>query len=279
MNAPAPAGDDELRPLDRSVCATADLLDVGSGRGAGIVNEARRFGARNPIGIERNAAKVSRAQAAGLPVFRADFDDLDPAWFPSADVVTFDNVLEHLPDAAAVERALGRAFAIASRLVYVRHPSFEHVDYLASLGVKQYWTDWSAHTARLRVDELVAIAARRGVHGVDVRPVMRALDSADRTILPLDAPPDQHKHAWDERAVYDETVHGPKPVVAFELPVYFAFDVFFYVSDQRPSIHYARDAERELARPSVSWRAARGREAAWRAIDRVRWSRRREGPR
>jgi len=171
-------------------------------------------------------------------------------------VVLFDNVLEHLRSVAAVEVAVGRACEIASDIVYIRHPSFEDEEYLASLGVKQYWTDWpGTHTAKVRLDELRAIATRRGIDEVFVRGVKRARASDDPTILPLSAPSNQRKPP-DERGVYglyDAAAHGAKPRVVFDRPVYFAFDLFFFVGTNRPSVRYDDDPEDALARPFVRW--------------------------
>jgi hypothetical protein len=77
-----------------------------------------------------------------------------------------------------------------SLLAAIRHPSFEHEEYLASLGLKQYWTDWpGVHTAHIRLHEFVAMAARIGVYDFTVRPLKRAFGSDDPTIfLRHDAP-------------------------------------------------------------------------------------------
>src|SRR5204862_43767 len=116
-----------------------------------IRQEAKRLGLACPLGIEQNQGKVARAQEQGLPVYQADFMQLDPRAFPSVKVVVFDNVLEHLPSLDAVEAAFALACTIASHVVHVRHPSFEHEEYLATLGLKQYWTDWpGVHTAHVR---------------------------------------------------------------------------------------------------------------------------------
>jgi len=250
------------RPLDPSVCKRADLLDLGAGTGRRIRAEAKQFASKHPIGIDRNARKVARAQERGLPVYCADFTALDPADFPAARVVVFDNVLEHLPSVEAVEVALGRACEIASDVVYIRHPSFEDEDYLTSLGLKQYWTDWpGTHTAKIRLDDFRAMATRRGIDAVEVRAVKRARNSDDPTILPLAAPSNQHKQA-DERGeygLYDAALHGPKPTVAFDRPVYFAFDLFFFVGDAPPEIRYDDDPEDTLARPFVQWSDRRRR--------------------
>src|SRR5207237_209280 len=110
-SAPTRVGDSaamgDPRPLDLSVCKRADLLDLGAGNGRRIRAEAKQFASKHPIGIDRNARKVARAQERGLPVYCADFTALDPGAFPAARVVVFDNVLEHLPSVAEVEVAFG----------------------------------------------------------------------------------------------------------------------------------------------------------------------------
>jgi methyltransferase family protein len=273
----------DLQPLDPAACARAELLDLGSGSGRRLLDEALRFGVKSPLGVDRNRAKVTRAQASGVPVYEADFTDLDPAAFPNVKVVVFDNVLEHLPSAGVVEEVLTRTCAMVPQVVYIRHPSFEHEDYLASLGLKQYWTDWpGVHTAHVRLHEFIAMAARLGVYNFSVHPVRRASSSADATILPIGAPPNQRKQVRNAYGLYDLAAHGPKPSVSFDRPVYFAFDIFFFLGDQIPSIHYPVDPDREVTRPSLTWHAgtdhrrpgsqaaARGRRAVRRLVARTR---------
>jgi len=183
----------DLRPLDPALMAAADLLDLGAGKGNRLAREAQQFGAEHPLGLDRDRAKVARGQAAGRPVYEADFTQLDAHAFPNVKVVVFDNVLEHLPSLDVVELAFERACAIAPRVLYIRHPSFEDTDYLDSLGVKQYWTDWQGHTAHVRVQELIDMATSRGVYDILVRPIRRAHGTDDPTILPASAPPNQRK--------------------------------------------------------------------------------------
>jgi hypothetical protein len=246
----------DVRPLDRSLCASAELLDLGAGAGVRLLNEVRRLGVAHPLGIERNPAKVARAQAAGAPVYEADFTHLDPRAFPAVKIVVFDNVLEHLPSLASVDLVFKQACAIASHVVYIRHPSFENEEYLASLGLKQYWTDWpGVHTAHIRLHEFVAMAAGSGVYDFTVRPLKRAYGSDDPTILPASAPPNQRKPPRARRAygLYDETLHGAKPRVEFDRPVYFAFDVFFFLRRDAPAVHYRVDTDDAVARPFLDW--------------------------
>ena len=246
----------QVRPLDRSLCATADLLNLGAGWGKWLLHEARRLGVDHPLGVDLNPSKVARAQEAGLPVYQADFTQLDPQAFPAVKVVVLDNVLEHLPSLAAVEAVFERACAIASHVVYIRHPSFEDEDYLASLGLKQYWTDWpGVHTAHVRLHDFVAMAARHGVHNFTVRPLKRAFHADDPTILPASAPPNQRKpvRGPGSYGVYDLSTHGTKPRVEFDRPVYFAFDVFFFLRNDAPSVQYHADTDAAVARPFFEW--------------------------
>ena len=246
----------DVRQLDPSLCATTELLDLGAGTGRRLQHEARQFGIAHPLGIERNRSKVARAQAAGRPVYEADFTRLDPEAFPSVKIVVFDNVLEHLPSLASVEVMFERACAIASDVVYIRHPSFEDEDYLASMGLKQYWTDWpGVHTAHLRLHEFVEMAARNGAYDFTVRPLKRALDSGDPTILLASAPPNQGKSARerDSYGLYDAAMHGPKRLVEFDRPVYYAFDMFFFLRSGAPSVRYRVDTDDAVARPFLVW--------------------------
>ena len=244
------------QPLDPSLCARAELLNLGVGNGRWLLQEADRLGVEHPMRIDANPHKVARARASGLPVYEADFTHLDPQAFPVVKVVVFDNVLEHLPSLESVEAVFERACAIASHLVYVRHPSFEHEEYLASKGLKQYWTDWpGVHTAHIRLHEFIAMATRIGVYQFAVQPVKRAFSSDDPTILPASAPANQRKPVRGPGAygVYDATIHGLKQVVEFDRPVYYAFDLFFFLRGDAPTVEYRDSTDDAVARPFLLW--------------------------
>jgi hypothetical protein len=251
----------DMRELDPVACARAELLDLGAGTGRWLENEAKRLGVERAVGVDINRGKVEQAQAAGRPVYRADFLTIDPEAFPAAKIVAFDNVLEHLPSLDAVATAVERACTIASHVVYIRHPSFEDIDYLAGLDLKQYWTDWpGVHTAPVRLRDFIAIATRLGVYDFTVRPLKRAFRSDDPTILPASAPPHQTKRTEkrDLYGVYEESVHGPKPMIEFDRPVYFAFDLFLFLRSDAPQVRYRRDTDYVVTRPFLSWSGRQG---------------------
>lgn len=242
------------RPLDDQTRLSAELLDLGSGPKANsLLIAQRRFGVPG-IGLEIRKEGVARAQADGHPVFRADITTLKPEDFPAVRYVMIDNVLEHLSSVEEAAEVVRVACSLASRAVYIRHPSFEQMEYLAEIGVKQYWTDWpDAHTCPLQVHELIELAARAGVYRYVVVPVLRAEDSSDPTLIPVGCPPSQKRQPGQKHGIYDAERHGAKPHVRFDRPVYFAFDVVLLTSPMIPRLEYREDPERSARRPWFHW--------------------------
>jgi hypothetical protein len=239
--------------IDDATRARVELIDLGCGEGGSLESAMRRFGVEG-IGVELHAPSVVAARRKGLHAFQADILDLDASMLPSVKYVMIDNVLEHLPDLDGVEQVLGQSFRLASHLVHVRHPSFEDEEYLASLGLKQYWADWpEAHTCHIRLHEFVAMANRQGCYRIRMEPVFRAVDSSDGGILPIDAPPNQRRIDPKKHGAYDQAVHGPKPFVTFDRPVYFAFDLLFLLGPGEPTVKYNADTETDPGRPWISW--------------------------
>jgi hypothetical protein len=189
------------------------------------------------VGIELDADRVATARARGLDVHQGNILELVPDAFPLVEYVYLDNVLEHLPSIADIEVALGVATRIASKLVLIRHPSFEDVEYLADLGLKIHWTDWPfAHTAPARLHELVAMANRQGVYRIVVRPLGRITDSSHTVVLPSSARFGQRRVQPGVATVYVEERHGPKPFVPFDRPVHEAFEILLITGVGTPEI-------------------------------------------
>lgn len=198
-----------MRTLDDVDLGDYDFLDFGTGDGASLRRAAELFGGRG-LGIDIDRKKIARAQERGDDIVYGDITALPRR--KTVRYVFMDNFLEHLPDYDLVQTMLDVAAAVAEEFVYVRHPSFEDEAYLASVGLKQYWHDWSGHPSHLVLPEFAAMFKKVGLGPVDVEYLYPASDSSDSSILPLDAPQDQHE--------YDATAHGDKPHIDFPRPVY-----------------------------------------------------------
>lgn len=217
-----------------------DFIDMGAGSGGSLTAAQSNIGGRG-IGIEQNAEKVQRAQAAGVNVIEGDIFALPPS--TRVRYVVFDNVLEHLPDVDHVRRAVESAAKVARDFIYIRHPSFEDEAYLHGLGLTQYWTNWIGHPAHVSLSEFMRILARAGFAAWVMHPVGRAVDSSDPTILPLATDVDQFEYDYDK--------HGPKPHVTFEKPVYYAYDIVAVTEPARVELLYKLDPEHNRRHPRI----------------------------
>jgi SAM-dependent methyltransferase len=83
--------------------AGATILDVGCAHGW-FLEAAKRWG-YNAVGIEPDREMVEHAHAAGHDVIMGYFPDALPAG-KQFDVITFNDVFEHLPDVNAIARAV-----------------------------------------------------------------------------------------------------------------------------------------------------------------------------
>ncbi len=219
-----------------------DFIDLGAGDGESLVRFQERFHAEG-VGIDIDPVKVARAQSLGRNVVLGDIGQLDEV--TRVRFITLDNVLEHLPDLAAVAHVLELTARIATDFIYIRHPSFEDETYLRSVGLKQFWTDWTGHTCHILIQDFVEIFRNVGIGMVELRFNGLATDSTDGTLLPLDAPPDQGR--------YSEEIHGPKPTFALAKKIYKEIDLLVPTSGAGNQLFLEeRDDKSVDTRPSLS---------------------------
>jgi SAM-dependent methyltransferase len=103
-----------LDALDRVRPARGRLLDVGSAHGWFLRAAARR--GWSAVGIERDPEMARRAGESGAEVRVGAFPEaLEPG--DKFDVVSFNDVFEHLPDVRAALRAAARALAPGGLLI------------------------------------------------------------------------------------------------------------------------------------------------------------------
>ena len=210
-----------------------DFIDLGSGDGASLVNNEKIIGGKG-IGVEIDEEKVKKAVELERNVYLGSALDLHK--LPGkVDFVTCDNFLEHLLSFEDVEEMIKQAMKVAREFIYIRHPGFEDIEYLKSLGLKTYWSDWHGHTSMVRIADFSEMFLRLGIQTVKVVPVSLIKNSNDDRILPLDAPIDQHN--------YEPNKHSKKPSPAkkFDRKIYYAFDIIAMMpgaSENLPELRY-----------------------------------------
>lgn len=202
-----------------------DHLDLGCGPGGSIGYARRRFGAIRSLGVDFDR---SRLPTGADPAADYLVDDASTLSLPSKCVsfVTMMDFLEHLPDQGAAAAVLGNAGRAARDFLFIRHPSFEAVDSLARLGLKIAWTDVHWHPNPMRIGDFHDVLGGLGWRDVRVVRRMPIADSNHEAILPLGAPPDQHR--------YDRDRHGPKPFHRFRRPLPGQYDLYVRLNPALP---------------------------------------------
>jgi hypothetical protein len=193
------------------------FLDAGCAAGGSIVHCEKRFGRSPGLGLDWYDGDLDRARHSGLAVAQCDLltVELPPGCVGFTSMLDF---LEHLPDQDAARRLIEK-FARASRdFLFIRHPSFEDIEYLAGFGLKLGWTDWTGHPNMMRLGDFHRVFAELNLHEYEIFPEFPLLDSSHEAILPLTAPADAQS--------FDESAHGPKPFVEFDRVVYGKYDIF-----------------------------------------------------
>jgi trans-aconitate methyltransferase len=226
----------ERRVLEALAAGAYAFVDAGCGDGGSIDHCARRFGASPGLGLDYNRADVEAAVAKGYDAHWCDirYEDLPSKCVRYAAMMDF---LEHLPDEAAAVLVLEKLAAAARDFLFIRHPSFEDVEYMAGLGVKFGWTDWSGHTNMMRIADFERVFAAFGWKEYVVLPHLPYLDASHESIVPVTAPTDSYLH--------DDARYGPKPRVRFDRTLYGRFDIFVRLNPAMPEAEWRRLASVE----------------------------------
>lgn len=178
-----------------------DFLDFGASKGHSIDFAKRLFSFDRGVGVDNDPHKVRMMHDAGYECIQADLTNLD--WpEKSVKLVVISHLLEHLSDLEEVAKVLETAKKTATDFIFVVGPSFDDDDYLASLGLRFFWSDWTGHTLHLTTDQFVTALERVGLNDYVLMGSGKVLASQDNCLLPLSAPRDQHH--------YDPQKHPPK---------------------------------------------------------------------
>ena len=193
-----------------------DFVDFGASKGGCIEFAKRSLKGKNGLGVDISHNKVLQMQQLGYDCIKGNITRLEDIPDNIVRFVTISHVLEHLSGIVDTETAIREAIRISTDFVFIQGPYFDADDYLASHGVKFYWSDWHGHTYHLRTNELEEILAR--INGINQHEIMVRIpvtNSEDPSIHPYESPIDQHEYNRDQ--------HPPKKIIKFNYPVYKEF--------------------------------------------------------
>ncbi len=166
------------RSLDRIAALCGDssqhtLLDVGCAHGWFLSAAAER--GFNVLGIEPDPVIAAQARGAGLPIVQGFFPDALPTG-ATFDVITFNDVFEHLPDVGVAARSSFQRLAPGGLLAIVLPNSrgilFRVARVLSRFGVTapldRLWQRGfpSPHLSYFHPDNLAALLSQHGFQEV-----------------------------------------------------------------------------------------------------------------
>ncbi|MGH8629116.1 MAG: methyltransferase domain-containing protein, partial [Gammaproteobacteria bacterium] len=198
------------------------FVDLGCGSGGSIDHCVRRFHRGAGLGFDLDPKDTAEARRAGYDIVEEDVLTVHVPQRSVAFVSAMD-FLEHLPDITAAAWVLKQFSPAAREFLFIRHPSFEEMEYLAGLGLKLCWSDWSDHPNIMRLDELVALFEQLDMTEYAIFPRGLITDSSDDQVVPLSAPTDTK--------VYDPSILERKPLVRFDRPIFAQYDIFVRLRD------------------------------------------------
>jgi hypothetical protein len=134
-----------------------DYLDLGASTGGAMQFAERAFGWQKGIGIDISEQKVKQALALGRNVVCADATRLNEFVVGKCDFAIASHFLEHLPNIEVATKCLESVGTVINKWMYVQQPSFDHYDYLKSIGYALYWRNWSGHPNKITTGEWIAI--------------------------------------------------------------------------------------------------------------------------
>jgi len=191
------------------------FLDVGCKIG-GSFDVSKRFGYTKDegIGIDINEESVKKFKENGYDAVVADATNL-PFEVNSFELVIFSHVIEHLPNEELGKKALDECIRVSNKYVFLALPFFDEDDYLNSLGLKTYYSDWTGHKNKVHLKTIT----EKYLDGYQYELKMKTkmIDSNSSEIHPMISPKNSHK--------YDGSIHNPKDYIIFDREIWREYEI------------------------------------------------------
>lgn len=191
------------------------FLDVGCKIG-GSFSVAKKFGfdRKQGMGVDINEENLKKFNDAGYKGIYANATDL-PFEDNSFELVIFSHVLEHLPNEELGKKAFDECFRVSSKYFFMALPFFDEDDYINSLGLKTFYSDWSGHTNKVHLKFILENYLKN--LNYELSYIKKLTDSSFPEIIPINAP----KDSLD----YNPKLHGHKKHIKFNRDIWREYSI------------------------------------------------------
>jgi len=191
------------------------FLDVGCKLGGSFngISSRYKYLPEEGIGIDINKKHINDFIKSGNHAFVASADDI-PFVDNSFELVIFNHVLEHMPNEKLGFQALRECIRVSSKTVVVGLPFFDGDDYLKSLKLKTFYSDWSGHKNMVHLKKIIDFIGNTP-HKITMKKKIE--NSFADEILPLSAPKNSHD--------YNQEIHGLKDYIEFDRDIWREYEI------------------------------------------------------
>jgi hypothetical protein len=193
-----------------------DFIDIGSSKGAGIVFGREKLGGNRGLAVDANPVKVKETIDAGFDALHENPTRLDPDQLGTTRFAQLIHFLQRQQSIEGAAECIHSAVGIADEYVFIRQPFFDADEYLSSLGLRLFWSNWRSNKFHMRQQDfheiLGDLLARRKIQRFILFHRSLITDSTDPAVHPLSSPVNQHQ--------WDPAKHETKSTFKFHIPVY-----------------------------------------------------------
>ncbi|MGB6167913.1 MAG: methyltransferase domain-containing protein [Geitlerinemataceae cyanobacterium] len=208
-----------------------DFCDFGCSNGSSIEFGMNVLKGRQGFGIDIDSKKVEATKSKGYEAIHSDFCNLN---LPDKCVnfTILSHVLEHLPNLEIAQKSIENSVRISKNFVFIRGPYFDADDYLKSLGLKFYWSDWSGHPLHFTVQSMRQCLDQLNLENYEIYGRNIVENSHNLAIHPLFSPRNQQK--WNPEK------HDRKEFFKFDRSIYQEFSCIIWI-DKNANCKNARN--------------------------------------
>ena len=171
------------------------------------------FSPEQGLGLDINKNHVDKFIQTGNHGIVGDARNL-PFVDNSFELVILSRVLEHMSDEQTGFKTLDECIRVASKTVFVCLPFFDEDNYLYSLGLKTFYSDWHGHKNKVTLSSLKSYL---GDQSYEVKMIRKFEDCSANEIIPISAPMNSME--------YNLQLHGEKNSVKFDRDIWREFQI------------------------------------------------------